>query len=178
MNWRYKAALKYALSALPQGEHVDYLFQRYVTKTLSDELGGFEGVMENARAHIWAVRSHLRIPVSQAIFYEFGAGWLLAIPLALFCSGVNHQIVVDIRRLARPHLVDRAVEKIHGLGAEAGLQRKPRERVARGNSPDFLESLRTSFGIVYRAPCDARATGIEPGSVDVITSTNTLEHIP
>jgi 2-polyprenyl-3-methyl-5-hydroxy-6-metoxy-1,4-benzoquinol methylase len=34
------------------------------------------------------------------------------------------------------------------------------------------------FGIDYRAPVDARDTGLPAGSFDLITSTFTLEHIP
>lgn len=32
--------------------------------------------------------------------------------------------------------------------------------------------------IDYRTPCNARTTGLDLGSIDCITSTNTLEHIP
>jgi ubiquinone/menaquinone biosynthesis C-methylase UbiE len=34
------------------------------------------------------------------------------------------------------------------------------------------------YGIDYQAPSDARRTDFEPGSIDCITSTDTLEHIP
>src|SRR5690606_7554709 len=32
--------------------------------------------------------------------------------------------------------------------------------------------------VEYRAPCDARATGLPAGSFDLVTSTSVLEHIP
>jgi SAM-dependent methyltransferase len=35
-----------------------------------------------------------------------------------------------------------------------------------------------SLGIRYRAPADARATGLADGSIDVCTTTSVLEHIP
>jgi SAM-dependent methyltransferase len=43
---------------------------------------------------------------------------------------------------------------------------------------DLVDELRRLHGITYRAPCDARSTTLRTGSIDVITSTNTLEHIP
>jgi SAM-dependent methyltransferase len=178
MNWRYKAALQYAFSSLPKGEDLNYIFQKHVTRTLSDEPVGFESVMNNARYHTSAVQRHLRVQVSQAVFYEFGAGSLLGIPLALFCSGIDHQILVDIRRLVKPRLVNIIVKKLQNLGPEAGMQRKPSEWSGSGGFPEFTMWLRTYFGIEYRAPSDARKTELEPGSVDAITSTNTLEHIP
>jgi hypothetical protein len=178
MNWRYKAVLQYALSSLPKGEDLNYMFQKYVTRSFSNESVGFESVMKNARYHTSAVQRHLPVPVPKATFYEFGAGSLLAIPLALFCSGVDHQILVDIRRLVKPRLVNIIVKELQSLGPEAGLQRKPGEWPGNGSFPKFGMWLRTCLGIEYRAPSDARRTGLEPKSVDVITSTNTLEHIP
>jgi SAM-dependent methyltransferase len=38
--------------------------------------------------------------------------------------------------------------------------------------------LEERFGIAYLAPQDARATGLESESIDFVSSTNTLEHIP
>lgn len=38
--------------------------------------------------------------------------------------------------------------------------------------------MEARFGIVYRAPADARSTGFEPRSIDCITNTFTLEHVP
>jgi len=38
--------------------------------------------------------------------------------------------------------------------------------------------LRQYYGIEYLAPCDARNTHFESNSINFITSTNTLEHIP
>jgi ubiquinone/menaquinone biosynthesis C-methylase UbiE len=47
-----------------------------------------------------------------------------------------------------------------------------------GRRDQFQAKLKEYYGIDYRAPCDAKLTGIEPNSIDVITSTSTLEHIP
>jgi len=41
-----------------------------------------------------------------------------------------------------------------------------------------IGELADRFGINYRAPVDARATGLESGSVDFVSSTVTLEHVP
>jgi SAM-dependent methyltransferase len=41
-----------------------------------------------------------------------------------------------------------------------------------------VAELRERFGITYLAPLDARNTGLAPSSVDFISSTVTLEHIP
>src|SRR5262249_3632127 len=56
------------------------------------------------------------------------------------------------------------------------LPRIPNEYI--GRKSDFLVLLKEHYGIDYWAPCDARRTQLEAGSIDWITSTNTLEHIP
>ncbi|MDQ6946418.1 MAG: class I SAM-dependent methyltransferase, partial [Actinomycetota bacterium] len=95
------------------------------------------------------------------------------IPLAFYCLGVNHQVLVDIRRLVRDELVVDTARRLCD-GVVPGLQRTPEAAlVGRG-----LDRRLAAVGITYRAPCDARASGLESGSVDYITSTSTLEHIP
>ena len=42
----------------------------------------------------------------------------------------------------------------------------------------FIETLSNNYGIDYRAPFDARNSGLESGSIDCITSTKVLSHIP
>jgi hypothetical protein len=34
MNWKYKATLQSLFSIIPFGEHINYLFQKRITKTL------------------------------------------------------------------------------------------------------------------------------------------------
>jgi ubiquinone/menaquinone biosynthesis C-methylase UbiE len=41
-----------------------------------------------------------------------------------------------------------------------------------------LKDLVDHYGISYNAPSDAKRTGLHPESIDVVVSTNTLEHIP
>jgi 2-polyprenyl-3-methyl-5-hydroxy-6-metoxy-1,4-benzoquinol methylase len=47
-----------------------------------------------------------------------------------------------------------------------------------GTHAAVCAQLKKSYGIDYRAPCDATHTGLQSGKIDRITSTNTLEHIP
>src|SRR5262249_35096564 len=69
-------------------------------------------------------------------------------------------------------------------GAIRHLQRDPPEGAIRTpaallpEGPGFDRSLETIYGIRYRAPSDARDTGLPAGSVDLVATTSTLEHIP
>ncbi|HEY6148916.1 MAG TPA: class I SAM-dependent methyltransferase, partial [Gaiellaceae bacterium] len=80
--------------------------------------------------------------------------------------GVGRQVLVDIRPSARVELVNETL---------ALLEREVRSV---GGPVSSLAELEERFGITYLAPRDARATGLEAGSIDFITSTDVCEHIP
>ncbi|HEY7018628.1 MAG TPA: class I SAM-dependent methyltransferase [Gaiellaceae bacterium] len=162
MRWLAKAALQRGLGVLPQGERLNYLFQRHVLHSLPAGKAALEQKLSRARQHLAAYEEHgPGTPAADACFYEFGAGWDLAVPLAYASLGVGRQVLVDIRPSARVELVNDSIEA-YGLGAPVAS----------------LAELEPRFGIRYLAPCDARATGLPEGSVDFVSSTDTCEHIP
>jgi SAM-dependent methyltransferase len=162
MRWVAKAALQRGLGLLPQGEQLNYLFQRHVARSLP----GGEAVV---RRKLTRARQHLEAygrPAEDAVFYEFGAGWDLAIPLSYAALGVGRQVLVDIRPSARVELVN---ETIALLERQVGPL---------GGPVSSLDELEERVGISYLAPRDARATGLEAESIDFVTSTDVCEHIP
>ncbi|MDQ6946807.1 MAG: class I SAM-dependent methyltransferase [Actinomycetota bacterium] len=173
MRWKAKAAVQTVFSRVPGGEAINYLCQRRIFRNLPLDDDTFRGTVDNARRHVENLARHGSVPVGEARFYEFGAGKDLVIPLAFYCLGVNHQVLVDIRRLVRDELVVDTARRLCD-GVAPGLPRTPEAALAGGD----LDRRLAAVGITYRAPCDARATGLESGSVDYITSTSTLEHIP
>jgi SAM-dependent methyltransferase len=172
MRWLAKALLQKTLSALPQAERANYLLQRHVTRSLPGAEAGFRRRFERATRHVEAYAEHgSDRPLGEAVFYEFGAGWDLAVPLSFWALGVERQVLVDLRPNVRADLVNTSIERLGRLASERGL-RNPGGPIA------SVEELEPRFGIRYLAPLDARATGLPAGSVDFVTSTSTLEHIP
>jgi hypothetical protein len=172
MRWLAKAFLQKSLSALPQAERANYLLQRHVTHSLPGPEAGLRRRFERAERHIEAYGEHgPPRPLSEAVFYEFGAGWDLAVPLSFWALGVERQILVDLRPNVRTDLVNTSLERLERLAADRGLR-------APGGSIASVAEVERRFGIRYIAPLDARATGLSAGSVDFVTSTSTLEHIP
>src|SRR5213078_5139864 len=111
MRWVAKAALQRGLGLLPQGERLNYLFQRHVARSLP----GGEPVVRRKLAR---ARQHLEVfgrPAEDAVFYEFGAGWDLAIPLSYAALGVGRQVLVDIRPSARVELVNHSLALLEQL---------------------------------------------------------------
>jgi Methyltransferase domain len=177
VRWLAKAVLQKGVSAMPRAEGVNYLFRRHVTRTLPSSEDGFLRKFKRALAHIDAyVRHGPDRPLADVVFYEFGAGWDLTVPLSYWALGVDQQVVVDIRRNLRPELVALTVARFRLLAAqlEAGVGQPLRSP----GSADGTDDLGRAFGIEYLAPCDARRTGLATASVDFVTSTSTLEHVP
>src|SRR5262245_3612500 len=176
MNWRCKALLQLILSKVPFGESLNYFFQKYVTKSFPIADTDFVGIISVAKRHIDVARQYCCRPLDQVTFYEYGAGWDLIRPLTFYVFGVQYQIVVDIRHLLRLELANDTIRRHQRIAPNLKLPRIPNEYI--GGKSDFLVLLKDHYGIDYWAPCDARRTQLEAGSIDWITSTNTLEHIP
>jgi hypothetical protein len=178
MRWLAKAALQKGIGALPQGERLNYLFQRQVLHSLPVGDGALRQKFSRAVQHLAAYGEHgPGMPAAKATFYEFGAGWDLAIPVAYGLLGVGNQVLVDIRPSARVELVNDSLASFERLRGEleeiAGRELRP------GGPPIArLEELEERFGIRYLAPCDARDTGLPAESIEFVSSTDTCEHIP
>src|SRR5438034_9059390 len=102
MRWVAKAALQRGLGLMPQGERVNYLFQRHVARSLP----GGETVVRRKLAR---ARQHLKAfgrPIEDAVFYEFGAGWDLALPVSYAALGVGRLVLADFRPSALVELVN------------------------------------------------------------------------
>src|ERR687887_618631 len=93
MRWVVKAALQRALGLLPQGERLNYLFQRHVSRSLPGGEPVVRRKLARARQHLDAFGR----PADDAVFYEFGAGWDLAIPFSFPAPRGRRQLVGDIR---------------------------------------------------------------------------------
>jgi SAM-dependent methyltransferase len=176
IRWQAKALIQGCFSLVPGGERLNYLFQRFVTHSLPSGDKSFLDRVTLARQHAAFLSRYGRRPLSAAKLYEFGAGWELSIPLVYWTLGAERQVLVDIRVLVRPSLVNNNIQRCPRLQSQLNLPRLPGGPLP--TTAAFHSALRERFGIEYIAPCDARATGLPAGSVDYITSTNTLEHVP
>jgi SAM-dependent methyltransferase len=178
MRWLAKAALQRGLGAVPQGERLNYVVQRHVLRSFPVGDAGLKQKFARACSHLALYEEHgPGVPAAEATFFEFGAGWDLAIPLAFAMLGIGRQIVIDIRPSARPELVSETIAAFERLRPELE-ETAGRSLRDLGGPIASVAELELRFGIRYLAPCDARATGLPAGSVDFVSSTDTCEHIP
>ena len=177
MTWKVKAAIQGVLSVIPGGKDVNYLLQRYVARTLPESEKIFASRVAIAQRHMAVLREHSPAGLDEFLFFEFGAGRDLCGPLTFYCHGVERQRLVDLQFILRPFLVNDTIRRLQSSSTRYHLPRVP-GRLIREDRKGCLEDLQEFYGIQFTAPGDARATGLPAGSVDVVTSTNTLEHIP
>jgi SAM-dependent methyltransferase len=173
MRWIAKALVQDVLSVLPRGDALNYRLQRHVTHSLPVSDAMLRMHAKEAAGHLQAVRKHGAVEPRDAVLYEFGAGWDLVGPIVLATLGVTRQVVVDIRANARLDLVNDTLRRVGRLAPELGSARDVSSRELA-----TIGELEDRFGIRYAAPCDARRTDLPSNSIDAITSTFTLEHIP
>lgn len=171
MDFRIKCALQYGFSLIPGGQSLNYLFQRYVTRSLpiSDE----EFIQ---RVHgFWSRYEALKAAgLKTDVYFEFGAGWDLIAPLTFSLLGFKRLICIDLRPLIRPEIIHSTISRFVSL--KDSLPFSVGDLIV----PDRIDvdTLRREYRIEYMAPCNAAATGLPDGSVDLVFSNNVLEHIP
>ncbi len=185
-KWAARAAVAQVLSRVPGGPDVRYALQRYVTRSLpfpdKELLGRFQIGCE----HLAALGRHApTMDLATAHFFEFGAGWDLGMGLFLRAAGVGRQTLVDLNRFVRPELVHHALTRLRSFVAAppsdfpcAGALSLGRLPTSFAVSEFEVDGALRELGIDYRAPADARRTGLPAGSVDCVTSSLTLEHVP
>jgi SAM-dependent methyltransferase len=170
MDWRLKALLHWMFS-LPGGDRLAYVAQRRITGRVRTSPESLRPSVEYATRYVASALPLVGRRVDSWTCFEFGAGRELAVPLTLAALGVPRQVLVDLTAQVRLDLVNGVIEALPALLPDG--RRLPildpggsvREQLAR-------------CGIDYRAPADAARTDLPDGSVDLITSTSTLEHIP
>ena len=170
--------LQAVFSTVPAGHELNYWFRRYVSKTIPASETVVSLDYSFAAEHLAAFREHGHIPVEEALFFEFGVGWDLTIPLSFYSLGVERQIVTDLRPLLKPDLAAGITRALRAMELEPRLLRLPELLPQSLEKQRCRALLRKYYGIDYRAPFDARKMGFISGSIDYITATKVLPFIP
>src|ERR1700733_6025703 len=177
MKWILKAALQKVLSAMPNGEQLNYIFQK---RTGGLPVSDTEFVEKVRLAHERIRRFESYGPnraLGEISCFEFGGGWDLIGPFAYHSFGVNSQTVIDIRPNVHLELVNDTIEKFRKNHKQCeeitGRTLRPIDKNV--TNKDEIAAI---YGINCLAPCDAAKTGLPTESFDFISTNSTLEHIP
>jgi SAM-dependent methyltransferase len=178
MIWKLKAHALALLSRLPGGSRLYHALQSWLrtNRLQADEY------LRRALEIVDLLRECGQTPRGK-VFFEIGTGWRPFVPFLLHLAGAERTITVDINRWMNASYAfetGRAIQKrlpaIAGrLRADLGSLRQRCEEALSG--ADDLDGLLRGFGVDYRCPFDARSTALPDRSVDVVCSSNVMEHV-
>jgi len=183
-KWKQKAIVQKAISYLPYPQRINFLFQKYVTRGVQLTDHYFFDRLQHARNHIsaWRKSSGDRVPQSTL---ELGTGWYPIVPVTMFLLGAGKIYSVDISQLtSRKRLLltlQRFTQAEENNTLAEYVSWRP-ERMAvihemlRNPDPLSLEQMLARLHIHYLLE-DARSISLRDGSIDLVHSNNTFEHI-
>ena len=179
MKWQIKSFIQNFISLTPNPSRLNYFFQHYISGRIPVNIEVFINVAGYAINHFKIFQKYCsKQNISEASFYEFGAGWDLEIPLAFHALGINHQTIIDIRPNIRLELINDMLEKFNSHNERLEERFKMPFRNFQINSINSLNDLEQHLGIKYISPLDAAKTEFPNASFDFISSSLVLEHIP
>jgi len=182
--WILKAMIQKGISFLPGGSHINTLFQKYITKglQLTDEL--FESKLKHCQAHAEALNQYTSF-TENITALELGTGWYPIVPIGLYLQGAGNIISLDIKStvtkktihaVLKKFLAYNEIGKLHTL--LKGIRNDRLEIVKdlakkRNNKAYILEKMQIKLFVGDYLMCD-----VPDGSVHLINSNNTFEHVP
>ena len=184
MHWRIKGLIQKVMSYMPARDQAYYLLQRRLG-TFRNFPGEFEGKVDDWRIMVGHLAAAGR-PVPGAHLFEIGTGWYPTFPFACYLAGAARVVTVDLNRHLKVDMTRGCAELIgKHLPLVAAACQIPidgvRERYDRllATLDDRLDIGAATGGVIdYRAPADARDTGLPAASLDCVFSNSVLEHVP
>jgi predicted SAM-dependent methyltransferase len=179
MKWYVKAFLQKWMSVWGNSDKINYFLQTHITKSLPRSTEDI--VKHKAFCAVWHYQNFLtytNYKTQEPVFYEFGAGWDLVIPILYKSLGISHQILVDIRPNVRLHLLNDCIAKINS-NTDVLIQKYKFDFQKIPSSPlTHLTDLKDILNLSYFAPKDAQFTELDSESIDFCSNSVTMEHIP
>ena len=161
MRWLAKAALQRGIGVVPQGERLNYVFQRHVLHSLPAGDGAFRQKFSRAVQHLARTRSTARHAARRGDLLRVRRRLGPRDPARLRAArrrapGAGRHPAERPGR-ARQRLARRARAAAAGARGIAGRELRPL-----GGPISSLAELEERFGIRYLAPCDARGPACPP----------------
>lgn len=186
-KWMLKALVQKLISFFPQREKLNYLFQKYATKGVELTDIYFDFKLGHARDHLAYFRKYGQQPLAKATILELGLGWYPIVPIALYLSGADRIVSIDIQEWMTNQSQLKTIRKFEEWRSQGKLQDYlPQIDEQRWSALVALTQKSTAPGLeeisatIRLEPLlqDARATDFAESSLDYICSNNTFEHIP
>lgn len=184
-KWHLKAVVQKTISFLPNGHHINHWFQKHITKGVQLSDVYFYDRLEHAQAHLNAYEQYCGA-IEGGTTLELGTGWYPVVPMSLFLKGAavihtvdiseltTHAKLMDTLRRLVTSLDDGTLQKYYQpLPARATALRQLYTEAEGLSVKQILERLNIRYTII-----DARQLSHLPdGSIDLVHSNNTFEHV-
>jgi hypothetical protein len=183
-KWMLKAAVQKVISYLPAKERVNYLFQKHVTHAVELTDQHFEWKIGHARDHIAHFKKHGTKSLSESIAVELGTGWYPIVPISLYLCGIKTVHSFDIYDWMTRESQQTTLLKFKEWQSNGRLKAflpdvlpQRWEALMGLLKPETTkEKFCLAIGFMPHLQ-DARKTGLAAGSIDMVCSNNTFEHI-
>jgi SAM-dependent methyltransferase len=175
MNFRYKCALQWIFSYLPYPSEWNYFAQRYLSRKFPASDLGMNTKYERAVGILEKFKKYSEKPLSEAVFFEFGAGWDLYLPMILSTFGVGKIYSTDLTPLSKQFILNDSFRHVKRL---AGKNQTVPSSVPLFTKKNFRTILQKYFRIEYEAPVDARNINRPDNSIDLIFTNSVIQNIP
>lgn len=185
-KWMAKAAVQKTISYLPYKTEVNFFFQKYITKgvLLTDDY--FELKIIHAADHLQFFRQYSDGNFQDKTTLELGSGWYPIVPVAMFLSGFETIISLDITNWMNKKRVIQTLEKFVEWSTNERLDDflpiiedarwKQMQEIIQLQDQLSLEEICRLLRLKLMIK-DARNTELPNQSIDYISSNNTYEHI-
>lgn len=176
-----KAAVQGTLSLLPRAQTWNNVLQHF-NRSLSLDDMWFLSKWNQCARHLDKLDPEIRSRGFTAL--ELGTGWHPITPIGLALSGATCVLSVDLQPLLAPEHV-RATAQLYRRHIELGNVQVPDRRCAVARLDDVIaraasldaKAMLAALGVEVMI-ADARRLPVADGTVDLLVSNNTLEHIP
>ena len=180
--WILKAVALNLMSRLPLHEQAHFHLQRLLGKHRLDAPEMFRRALE-----LFGLLRHAGVSVEGAAVLEIGTGWFPFVPVMAHLLGAAEVVTVDIHPWLKRRNLVRTIESLGGrLVALAETTRcdpaivRERHQSMRllARKARSLSEMLDALHIRYLKKCDITRGGLENDSMDVVLSSNVLEHVP
>ena len=186
-RWIIKSAIQRVISWLPQSHWWNGLLQKHITKGFDLTPTRFEAQLDFCRIHLEHYLTVAAMPHEGFVALEIGPGWFPIVPVGLYLCGASEIRTYDIAPLIFRHTFKQTLRRFCEYAQNGGLQKiLPRVRMermaqldrvlARSNRESPVRLLKELN--IQTVIGDARRTGLAGGCIDLVFSTEVLEHIP
>lgn len=177
MNWRLKARLLVLLERVPGGSAAYTRIQ-----DLKAARGHDADEMLGRSLDLMALYAEAGGPMPPGVCVEIGTGWNPWVPLLLRLAGARRILTLDVNpwlshatAVATTRSLHERVERVADVVRRdpAALRAELTPLLATRTLAEWL----SASAIEYRCPGDARHLDLPASSVDVVLSSNVLEHV-